>query len=98
MLDRTAKFPKNMRFGLVQKIESIALNLLGALVEAVYSRDRVALYLSVNMDIEKLRVFLRLSHDRGVLSADQLRYAVAELDEIGRMWHGWAGKRHEADG
>ena len=28
VLDRTAKFPKNTRFGLVQKIEGIALRLL----------------------------------------------------------------------
>jgi len=28
ILDRTAKFPKNMRFGLVQKIETIAMDLL----------------------------------------------------------------------
>ena len=39
------------------------------------------------------RVFLRLSHDRGLLSAEQLRFAVGGLDEIGRMWHGWAGKK-----
>ncbi len=91
ILDRTAKFPKNMRFGLVQKIEAIALGLLDSLVEAVYSSERSALYRPVNLQIEKLRVFLRLSCDRGLLSAEQLRFAVGALDEIGRMWHGWAG-------
>ena len=89
ILDRTAKFPKNMRFGLVQKIEMIALSLLEHFIEAIYRRDREKLYETVNLEIEKLRVFLRLSHDRGVLGASQLRYAVNELDEIGRMWHGW---------
>jgi len=89
LLDRTAKFPKNMRFGLVQKIETVALRLLEQFIEAIYRKDRAALYLPVNLDLEKLRVFLRLSHDRGVLSTDQLRYAVGEIDEIGRMWHGW---------
>ena len=91
MLDRTAKFPKNMRFGLVQKIDNIALDLLEAFVEAIYSSDRKRMYMSVNIDLEKLRVFLRLSHDRGLLNAKQLRYAVLEIDEIGRMWHGWVG-------
>ena len=89
ILDRTAKFPKNMRFGLVQKIDNIALSLLEHLIEAVYRKDREVLYQTVNLEIEKLRIFLRLSHDRGVLAARQLRYAVNELDEIGRMWHGW---------
>ena len=93
ILDRTSKFPKNMRFSLVQKIEQSGLRLLELLTEALYRRDRHLLYLPVNLEIEKLRVFLRLSHDRGVLSGDQLRYAIGEIDEIGRMWHGWTRGR-----
>jgi hypothetical protein len=84
-----AKFPKHTRFGLVQKIEGIALLNLDLLIEALYRKDRYALYEPLNIGLEKLRVFLRLSHDRGLLSAQQLRYAVGEIDEIGRMWHGW---------
>lgn len=89
ILDRTSKFPKNMRFGLVQKIDRTALSLLEHLIEAIYSKERAKLYSTVNIEIEKLRVFLRLSSDRKLLSARQLRFAVDELDEIGRMWHGW---------
>ena len=96
ILDRTGKFPKNMRFGLVQKIEQISLSLLEQFVEAVYSSQRTRMYTAVNINLEKLRVFLRLSHDRELLSADQLRYAVGEIDEIGRMWHGWAGPKRAA--
>jgi hypothetical protein len=40
LLDHTAKFPKNMRFGLVQKIEQQALTLLEQIVEALYRSDR----------------------------------------------------------
>ena len=82
-----------MRFGLVQKIETVALGLLELFVEAIYRRDREILHDKGNIELEKLRVFLRLSHDRGLLNADQLRYAVGEIDAIGRMWHGWSGKR-----
>ncbi len=87
--DRVAKFPKHMRFGLVQKIEYLALENLDLLIEAIYRRDRHVLYERLNIGLEKLRVFLRLSYDRNLLSAGQLRFAVAEIDEIGRMWHGW---------
>lgn len=96
LLDRTSKFPKNTRFGLVRKLDDISLELLSELVEALYRRDREKLYGRVNILLEKLRVFLRLSRDRGLLSADQLRYAVGEIDEIGRMWHGWAGGKSAA--
>jgi len=80
-----------MRFGLVQKIEHISLELLDQFVEAIYSRERHAMYMYVNINLEKLRVFLRLSRDRGLISSRQLQYAVGEIDEIGRMWHGWTG-------
>ena len=96
ILDRTAKFPKNMRFGIVQKIDGIALRLLEMFVTAIYRFDRHVLYREVNLELEKLRIFLRLSHDRALLSDDQLRYAIGEIDEIGRMWHGWAAKQKGA--
>ncbi len=96
LLDHTAKFPKHMRFGLVQKIEGVALDLLDQLTEALFRADRHLLHDAVNIRIEKLRVFLRLSHDRQLLSADQLRFAIGELDEVGRMWHGWTGDRKKA--
>lgn len=89
ILDRTTKFPKNMRFGIVQKIDNIALSLLDDIIEALYRKDREHLYEQVNIKLEKLRVFLRLSRDRGVLSDSQLRFAIGEIDEVGRMWHGW---------
>ena len=93
ILDRVGKFPKNTRFGLVQKIESIALDTLDLLIEALYRKDRHVLFEPVNIGLEKLRIFLRLSHDRALLSAPQLRYAIGEIDEIGRMWHGWTKPR-----
>ncbi len=89
IMDRVSKFPKNMRFGIVQTLERIALEMLEVIVEALYRRDRHVLHQVGNLQLEKLRVFLRLSHDRGLLGSDQLRYAIGELDEIGRMWHGW---------
>jgi len=91
-LDRLARFPKSSRFGLVQKIEKVALDNLEILIEAIYRKDRDVLYGTLNIGLEKLRVFLRLSNDRGHLSIEQLRYAVGEIDEIGRMWHGWTGR------
>jgi len=56
ILDRVGKFPKNTRFGLVQKIESIAMNNLDLLIEALYRKDRHVLFEPVNIGLEKLRV------------------------------------------
>ena len=95
ILDKTGKFPKNFRFSLVQKVDNLAIEILEDIIEALYRRDREAMYQPVNIRLEKLRIFLRLCHDRGLLNGDQLRFAVAEIDEIGRMWHGWTGKKDD---
>ena len=95
ILDKTGKFPKNIRFSLVQKVDNIAIDILEDIIEALYRRDREAMHQSVNIKFEKLRIFLRLCHDRGLLSGDQLRFAVGEIDEIGRMWHGWTGRKDD---
>ena len=43
----------------------------------------------VNLNLEKLRVFWRLIHDRHWISQQQLLFAAQRLDEIGRMAGGW---------
>jgi hypothetical protein len=59
VLDRVAKFPKHTRFGLVQKIEGIALLNLDLLIEALYRKDRHVLYEPLNIGLEKLRRLIK---------------------------------------
>lgn len=43
----------------------------------------------MNLNLEKLRVFWRLIHDRHWISQQQLLFAAQRLDELGRMAGGW---------
>jgi hypothetical protein len=67
LLSRTEKFPKKVRFTFSGRIDGLALDVVEKIVEARYTRDKTAILRSINLDIEKLRVLLRISHDQGYL-------------------------------
>lgn len=61
------KFPKDKRFTLGDRIMGHALDVLDALIEATYTRDRIVHLRRANLGIEKLRFLLRLATDLKVL-------------------------------
>ena len=52
------KFPKSQRFTIGDRIETIAIDVLEALIEATYTRDRLQHLQQANLGIEKLRFLL----------------------------------------
>ena len=99
-LDRTASLPKSHRFTFGQRVDNLTLDCLELALEAIYAsgqtkRDPLR---RLNLSLEKLRVFWRLIHARGWISAQQLLFISGKLDEIGRMIGGWLkqveGKAH----
>ena len=89
LLCRTEKFPKRVRFTLTTRIDNLALDVFERVVEARYSRERRALLDRINLDLEKLRLLLRLARDQRVLDQRSFSHAVAEIDTAGRMVGGW---------
>lgn len=89
LLDRIGKFPKDARFTFGQRMTDVCLGILEKFVRAAYGRRRKENLEGANVDLEVLRVFLRLSKDRRYVSVDQYEYAVGELLEIGKMTGGW---------
>jgi hypothetical protein len=93
MLRRTAKFPKHIRFTLSGRIDNLALDVYERLVEARYTRDKVAILRRVNLDLEKLRLLLRLCHDEKHLDHRGFEHLVRNIDTAGRMIGGWIKER-----
>jgi|ERR1700677_3049585 hypothetical protein len=90
-----AKFPKAQKFTLGDRVENIALDVLESLIEATYTRDRVAHLRRANLGIEKLRILLRLAWDLRLLDLKRYEFAARALDETGRLVGGWI-KTHGA--
>ena len=89
------KFPKSQKFTLGDRIHSIALDILEALIEATYTRERGAHLRRANLGIEKLRFLFRLATDLRVLDRRRYEHAARTLDESGRLVGGWI-KAHDA--
>jgi len=98
LLSRTERFPKRVRPTLSNRIDNVALDVLGRLVEARYSRDRAPVLKATNLDLEKLRVLLRLAHDRGLLDHGGYEHVARGIDRAGRMVGGWTRRQREQEG
>ena len=89
ILDRCEGFPKSLRFSIAERITGFSLDVLEQIVEAIYNRKRKGHLQKINLHVEKLRLFFRLSHDRKYISMKQYEYISTELDGFGRMVGGW---------
>jgi hypothetical protein len=83
-------FPRAQKFLLGDRIQSTALDVLEALIEATYDRDRQRHLQRANVGLEKLRIFCRLAADLKHLDLRRYEHAARSIDEIGRLVGGWA--------
>ena len=84
------KFPRSQKFMLGDRIQGTALDVLEALIEATYTRDRRTHLARANLGLEKLRFFCRLAHEQRHLDARRYEHAARAIDEVGRLVGGWA--------
>jgi hypothetical protein len=83
------RFPKSHKFTMGDRVETIALDVLEALIEATYTRERAQHLRRANLGIEKLRFLLRLAADLTMLDRRRYEHAARTLDETGRLIGGW---------
>ena len=91
-----AKFPKDKRYTVGQRMESLLLDILETLVEAAYSKDKRALLQRANADLEKFRFLARLSKDLQFINLRRFEYLAKEVNEVGAMIGGWIKQQARA--
>ena len=89
LLPTIEKFPKSHKFTFGDRIENTALDVLEALIDATYTRDRTQHLRRANLGIEKLRFLLGLAADLRLLDRRRYEHAARTLDETGRLIGGW---------
>jgi len=91
ILDRTARFPKFVRFTFSARIENLALDVLEELVTARFASgpSKQAALRSADSCLARLRVLIRLAHQRAYLDHRGYEFVARGLDETGRMLGGW---------
>jgi len=89
MLDCTSRFPKSVRFTVSSRIDNLLLDGIERITEARYGRNRCEALNELNLIIEKLRFFLRLSFEKKFISSGCYEHFALKLSEAGRMTGGW---------
>src|SRR6266849_2691000 len=75
VLPKVEKLPKSYRFTLGQRLMDASLDLLLALVEAAYRRDKGAALRTASARVNALRYLLRLAKDLGWITLDSYSFA-----------------------
>ncbi len=89
LLNHTENFPKSERFRLARRLEDTAFEFYELLIKAARSTQKRRILLDADLELEKLRLYMRLTRARKLTSPDQYRYVVEILTEIGRLLGGW---------
>jgi hypothetical protein len=86
---KIAKFPRDQRFVLGERMERQLYEVLENLIRARYTRVRRTILDQVNLDLEILRFQIRLAKDLRCLSLKSYAVAAEGLVDIGRQVGGW---------
>jgi hypothetical protein len=90
LLDHCAKWPKSARFTLTQRVENHALDIVERLVIARYEpATRIKALRKINLRLERMRFLIRIAQDQRVMPKAGFETAMRNIDEAGRMIHGW---------
>ncbi len=87
------KFPRHHRYSLGRDMEGRLQGILGMLLRAKFSGDKVELLREANIELEALRFQVRLAKDLGILAARSHGHAADVMHQIGSQIGGWAASR-----
>lgn len=86
------KFPKSQRFVLGQRIENTVLEILKGIIQANQESNKLPYLKQVSIDLDKLRILVRLSKDLKFINIRQYRFVAEKINEIGKILGGWMKK------
>jgi four helix bundle protein len=89
LLNATEKFPKKARFTFSDRINNLALDVVESLVEARYSKNKKEHLRKININIEKVRILMRISFESRFISHEGYKHFSVSINEIGKMLGGW---------
>jgi hypothetical protein len=84
-----SRFPRNVRYQLGERIEGLVFGILDSLLTAKYSREKKAILFQTNIQLEKLRFFVRLAVDLHFISVQRHGVIASQINAIGNQLGGW---------
>jgi hypothetical protein len=89
LIPLTVKFPRQQRFVLAAVLQKDALRFQELLVEAAHSEKMGEHLNQADIELDKLRLHLRLARDLAYISEGQYEHAARQFVEIGKLLGGW---------
>jgi hypothetical protein len=92
LLPHTQNWPRAYRFTLTQELVRSALRFQERLLEATMTSDTERRLEQAEIELAKVRLYLRLGYDLKTLSADQYAHVSNIIGHIGRLLGAWRAK------
>jgi hypothetical protein len=89
LIPKIAKFPRDQRFVLGERMERQLHAILENLIRARYTAARREILEQVNLDLEILRFQIRLAKDLRCLPIKGYGLAAQHITDVGRQIGGW---------
>jgi len=89
LIPQLAKFPRDQKFVLGDRIETKVLDVQERCLRAYYSKDKREHLVEANLGLEVVRHLVRLSYDLRIINAQRYGVISEKVDEVGRMVGGW---------
>ena len=89
LIPRTLAFPKSQRGVLARRIQGELFCVYELLVKAGTQERPRSILAEADQGLIRLRTYLRLSRDLGLLSGNQYEHAARLVAEVGRLLGGW---------
>lgn len=88
-------FPKKTRFQFSDRLTNLALEIVEDLVEARYSRNKTPILRHANMNLEKIRILMRICFELRFLSRKGYEHSAFQINEVGKMLGGWMKQQQD---
>jgi len=91
ILPATTKFPREQRFVLARAVQETALRFQERLIEGglATGRERQRALAQADIELTKLRFYLRLCQDMELITQRQYQHAAKLTTEVGKLLGGW---------
>lgn len=100
LVPQSAKFPREHRFTLAKRVQDAALDFQETILEAGLcgTRPEAEFLARADVDLAKLRCYLRLCKDLKLISLGQYEHVARMVLEVGRLLGGWRRRVAELAG
>jgi hypothetical protein len=89
LIPTTMEFPKSHRFVVAKRVQDAAFNFYEAITAAGVSPDKRPYLDQADIELQRLRLYIRLCHRFEFLSLGQYEHVSRMVVEIGKLLGGW---------